>query len=144
MLVQKLKAHISELRKDIKATEDQINIYRHIRIGSIVHADSLHIYVARNGVGEWLSSYKPAILKYKDWAYCDEGFALEFDVIASNDPVPYSSPYQSEYSGKLAQIRGPKYYVAKKIKIVPLSDLPIYIGYYHKTALFEKLLKGVS
>jgi hypothetical protein len=66
-------------------------------------------------------------------------FPLEFE--ASEDPEPYSPPYQPEYSGMQAQIRGPRYYIAEKIKVVPIEDLPLYISYRHKTKLFEELIK---
>ena len=138
----RLRAYMSELRVDLKASKEQLEIYRQIRKGTMIYAEFMYIYAARSGVGEWLLSYKPAILKYKDWTYCNEGFALEFDVIASEDPVPYNSPYQPEYSGKKAQIRGPKYYVSKKIQVVPVNKLPLYVSYYHKTEQFEELLKS--
>jgi hypothetical protein len=138
---QQLKAYMSELREDLKASKEQLKIYRQIRKGTLVYAEFVHISVARSGVQEWIDSYRPTLLKYRDWTYHDKGFALEFDVVASEDPQPYDPQYQQEYSGKQAQIRGPKYYIASKIKVVPIGDLPLYIPYLHKTALFDQLLK---
>jgi hypothetical protein len=132
---------MSELKTDLKASKEQLSIYRQIRKGTLVYAEHLHINTARDGVGGWHSSYKPALLKYRDWNYCEEGFALEFDVIASQDSEPYNPPYQLEYSGRQAQIRGPKYYIADKIKIIPLLNLPLFLDYPYKTSLFEKLFK---
>jgi hypothetical protein len=131
-----------ELRGELKASQEQLDIYKHIRKHSLVYAERLFIYTARDGVGDWHASYKPALLRYADWTFCHEGFSLRFDVVASEDPEPYSPPYQPEHSGKRAEIRGPKYYCATKIRIVPITDLPLYINYFHKTVLFDKLLKG--
>jgi hypothetical protein len=135
---------MSELREDLKASKEQLKIYRQIRKGTLVYAEFVHISVARSGVQEWIDSYRPTLLKYRDWTYHDKGFALEFDVVASEDPQPYDPKYQQEYSGTQAQIRGPKYYIASKIKVVPIGDLPLYIHYLHKTALFDRLLNSGS
>jgi len=142
MLSQQLKAYMSDLREDLKASKEQLKIYRQIRKGTMIYTESCFIHTARDGVGAWHQSYKPALLKYRDWNYHEAGFAAEFEVIASEDPEPYNPPYQSEYSGFHAEIRGPKYYIANKIKIVPVGDLMLYLYFRHKTPLFEKLLKG--
>jgi hypothetical protein len=141
---QILASYISDMKRDLKAANDLLDIFKYIRKGTVVYAERLHIGASRSGVGFWFDSYEPAILRYKDWVYKEKGIAMMFDVLASQDSVAYSSPYQPEYSGKLARIRCPKYYDAKKIKIVPISDLPLYVTYRHKTVLFEKLLKGVK
>jgi hypothetical protein len=132
---------MADLKRDLKASKEQLKIYRRIRKGTLVYTESLHIETAQSGVRDWWHSSKPALLKYRRWSYHDDGFALEFDVLASEDPEPYGPHYQYEYSGKRAEIRGPRYYIAEKIKIVPLGDLPLYIAYRHKTKLFEELLK---
>ena len=140
--IPQLREHIRELKKDLNSAREQLNIYRYIKEGTIIYAEQLYIHVAQSGVGDWLSSHKPALLIYKDWTYAYNGFALNFDVIASEDSTPYNPPYQFKFSGNQAQIRGPDYKFAKKIKIVPLNDLPLYICFQHKTILFDKLLKG--
>ena len=141
-VVEKLKSYMYNLKADINAAEEQLDIYRGIKKCTIIYAESLHIHVAQDGVGEWKASYSPALLRYNDWAPWQHGFALVFDVIASEDPAPYNPPYQPEYSGRQAQIRGPKYYGATKIKIVPLNELPMYLSYPYRTPLFEKIFKG--
>jgi hypothetical protein len=136
-----LRNHMVELRRELKASQEQLDAYRHIKKGTLVYAEHLHINIARDGVGDWYQSYKPALLRYVEWTFSLDGFTLRFDVLASEDPEPYRPPWQPEYSGKEAHIQGPEYYDAKKIKIVPITDLPLYINYPYKTALFDKLLK---
>ena len=63
MLSQQLKAYMSELREDFKATKEQLKIYRQIRKGTMIYTESCYIHTARDGVGAWHQSYKPALLK---------------------------------------------------------------------------------
>jgi len=141
-ILQLLKYHITELEEELKASEEQWKIFKHINKGFLVYAEALYIHAARDGVEEYLFSRRPAILQYCDWTLCDEGFALNFNVVASQDPEPYNPPYNPVYSGFSAQIRGPKYYYAESIKIVPIKELPLYVSYAHTTPLLSKLLKG--
>jgi hypothetical protein len=142
--VSQLKAHLENLKENIKTTQEQLSAYRRIKKGTIIYAECLHVLVAIGGVGEWRSSYRPALLMYKNWGYREFGFALEFNVVASEDSSLYNSPYQFEYSGKRAEIRGPEYRFANRIRIIPLDVLPLYLYFQNKTPLFEKLLKGIK
>lgn len=138
-----LSAHISDLRTALELAKEQQEAFKGIRKGTLIHTDDLHIRVARDGVGSFISSNKPALLKYWNWAYQDDGFTLEFNILATMDPVPYSPPYLPMYSGKQAHIRVKKNRGVRTVKIIPPQDLPLYTHYPYKTELFEKLLKGV-
>jgi hypothetical protein len=139
---QILRQYMDELTNSLHNAEELFIIGKRIRKGVLIYSEDHFIRVSRDGVGSWVDSYEPAILRFKDWGFRDHGgFALVFDVVASEDSVPYSSPYQQQYSGRLAEIRWPGYKNAKAIKIVPVGDLPLYITYLHKTALFEGLVK---
>lgn len=79
MLSQQLKAYMSELRTDLKASKEQLNIYKQIRKGTLVYAEHLQIYVARSGVGEWILAChgKDWVSIYKGRRQDPENFAKE-------------------------------------------------------------------
>jgi hypothetical protein len=137
-----LKSHQDDLLKELQATREQAEVFRKINKGDLVYAEHLYIRVSKDGVGSWIESYFPALLQYTTWGYCEGGFALDFNLIATQDPEPFEPKYQPEYSGIDVQIRCPKYFEAKKIKVVPHNDLLLYIGYPYKTKLWDILLKG--
>jgi hypothetical protein len=146
-LVAFMKNHISVLKEEIKATEAQLDKYRRLRHGSIVLVDFAIINTVQAGVREWESTDKPTLLQYRDWDYCEEGFRLNFDVLATQEDEPYSSKFQLEYSGLYARIEGPQRYLAnakKKMTHVPIEDLPLYLGWAHITPRFSNLLKGIK
>jgi hypothetical protein len=146
-LVQVLKAHINNLKEEVQATKVQLIKYSSLRRGSIVLVDYAHINVAQSGVTSWIDVYKPTLLKYKDWQYCEKGFALDFNVLATQDDGPYESKYQPEYSGLYAKIEGPQRVLSlakKRMEHVSVENLPLYIGFAHTTPLFRELLKGAK
>jgi hypothetical protein len=146
-LVQLLKGHINNLKEETRATKEQLKKYSSLRRGSIVLVDFAFINVAQSGVGSWVDVYKPTLLKYIDWDYCERGFALNFNVLATQDEEPYNSKYQPEYSGLHAKIEGPQRVLSlakKRMEHVPVENLPLYIHYPHTTPLFRELLKGVK
>ena len=140
---QILRQYINDIETSLTGANELLVISKQIKKGTIIHAEHQHINVAKDGVEGWIESYEPALLKFDGWTYREDGFALVFNVLASQDPIPYTPPYQLQYSGTLAHLRWPNYYEAKKIKIIPLIDLPLYISYPYKTALFERLIKKI-
>jgi hypothetical protein len=137
-----LQSHRDDLLKELQATQEQAEVFRKINKGDLVYAEHLHIRVCKDGVGSWIESYSSALLQYTTWGYCEGGFALDFNLIATQDPEPFEPKYQPEYSGIDVQIRCSKYFEAKRIKVVPPQDLLLYIGYPYKTKLWDTLLKG--
>jgi hypothetical protein len=139
---QMLKSFITRCEEDAQSAKEQLDVFKKINVGSIILVSrSFHIHTVRDGVGSWTGSFKPALLRYTDWGYHDMGFELRFDVVASDDPVPYNFPFDPIYSGFKAQIVCPKFSRASEIKIVPVEDLPLYVGLAYMTPLFKELLK---
>jgi hypothetical protein len=147
-LVRYIETHISNLKEEIEATKIQLNKYRRLKHGSIVLVHFALINVASSGVRDWIATDKPTLLMYKDWRYCEEGFALDFDVLATQEDAPYNSPrYQPEYSGFNAKIEGPQRYLTnakRRMEYISMNDLPLYIHFAHTTPLFRNLIKGVK
>jgi hypothetical protein len=147
-LVKYINCYIKGLKEETKAAEIQLNTYRRLKHGSIVLVRFALLNVSQSGVGGWVSTDKQSLLMYKDWQYCENGFALDFDILATQEDEPYDSKrYQPEYSGRYAKIEGPQKYIVNSKKMmehVSMNDLPLYIHFAHTTALFTELLKGAK
>jgi hypothetical protein len=143
-VIKKLKDSISDLKDTIKLTEEMLDAIKHINVGSLVYVEYSLINTVRSGVEAWLTSCKPALLRYRYWTLCDAGIALNCDVLASQEKGPYEPPNNPQYSGLIAQIREPNRLSCEgfKANIVTVKELPLYVGYAHTTSLFSKLLKG--
>jgi hypothetical protein len=141
MLYQQLKTKVTELQNELQNAIEVLEAFRPVKKGSLLYVESCQIYTARDGVGTWQKSYKPSILLCKDWGCRDTGYAIYFNVVASEDPEPYNPPYELLYSGQRALIHLPNYHGTNSIKIITHKDLALYLHLPYKTQLFEKILK---
>lgn len=146
MLYPQLRERRADLLEQVRLIEKQTAIFKGIKKGDLIYSEYHRVSVARQGVQSWILSNSPSILKCISWGYNENDYAISFQIIATEDPVPYNFPYDIQYSGKDARIILPNENshateVMQKVRKITDTDLPLFINYYHKTDLFSKFFR---
>ena len=137
-----LKYYLQDVRKEEQKILKCSEVFKGAKKGTLFHTDFCNILLARDGTRETLPSYGSSLLlyegKYYNYQHRDD-LAMYFTVVATQSPEPLSDKYKNQYNtSPLTFI-----YPLKQNPlphIVPLEDLPTYIGYKCIFPAYQKLL----